>query len=76
MRQKCSWHKETFRFQCDKVNLYQLWMLVHCQEILFSHTYIHKPVRNIGTNAKVGVIIHLMKLSELIYFLKIIQYSL
>lgn len=76
LRQNFSWCKATYGFQCGKLNLQQLWMLVHCQQILFSHTYINKPVRNRRTNAEVGVMINLMKLSELIYSLKVIQYAL
>lgn len=62
LRQNFSWCKASCRFQCAKVNLHPLWMLVHCQQILFSHTYINKPASNMGTNAKVSGTINLMKL--------------
>lgn len=62
LRQNFSCCKTSCRFQCGKVNLHLLWMLVHCQQILFSHTYINKPVSNMGTNVKVSVMISLMKI--------------
>lgn len=42
LKQNFSWCKACCRFYCDEVNLHPLWMLVHCQQILFSHTYINK----------------------------------
>lgn len=62
LRQSFSQCKTNCRFQCGKVNIHLLWMLVRCQQILFSHTYINKSLSNMETNAKVGVMINLMKL--------------